>query len=385
LDENYWEKNKMRLFDNLNINFLGKRKIAYIVSSLFIILSIISFIIRGFEYGIDFKGGLEIAFDFEKPIKISELRELSKKWEVGKIELKTFGGETGVLLRTDELSLSQKSASLLKEKILSYIKDIPFEPLDTTFSTLIISFSNVSDTRLATEILTSKGFQVTNYFEDETEKTISVRIGIAEWIKEQLMEQVPDNKFTVLKEEMVGPKIGEELKRDAFFAILFSLIVILVYLGFRFKFIFAIGAVVALFHDVIITLGLFSLFYGVFPGLNLEINLTVIAAFLTLVGYSINDTVVVFDRIREYLKIHKTLAPEIVMNNAINRTMNRTILTSLTTLITVIILLIFGGEVLRTFAFTLFFGILIGTYSSIFIASALALDYAKKNKKSLMF
>lgn len=375
----------MRLFDNLNIDFLGKRKITYVISGLLIILSVISFIIRGFEYGIDFKGGTEIAFSFEKPVKIAELRELSKKWGVGKVELKTFGGETGVLIRTDAQSLSKEEANILKNKIISLIKEYNYTILDTSGSSLIISFNSQEEARSVSNLLTNKRFQITPYFEDETGRTITIRIGVAEAIKEKLSEQLPDNNFTVLKEEMVGPKIGEELKRDAFLAILFSLIVILVYLGFRFKFIFALGAVAALFHDVVITLGLFSLFYGVFPNFNMEINITVIAAFLTLVGYSINDTVVVFDRIREYLKIHKTLDSEKVLNMAINRTMSRTLLTAFTTLLTVIVLLIFGGEVLRTFAFTLFFGIIIGTYSSIFIASALTLDYAKKTNKSLVF
>jgi preprotein translocase SecF subunit len=189
----------------------------------------------------------------------------------------------------------------------------------------------------------------------------------------------------VLKEEKVGPKIGDELKQDAVIAIILALIVILIYLGFRFKFGFALGAVAALFHDVLITLGVFSVLYGIIPGLNLEISISVVAAFLTLVGYSINDTVVVFDRIREDLKIHKTAKIEEVMNKAINKTMRRTIITSLTTLLVVTVLLFFGGEVLRGFAFTLFFGILVGTYSSIFVASSFVLEYAKKRSARIQF
>jgi preprotein translocase SecF subunit len=156
-------------------------------------------------------------------------------------------------------------------------------------------------------------------------------------------------------------------------------------LGFRFKFIFAFGAVAALFHDVLITLGLFALLYGLIPGLNLDIDLTVVAAFLTLVGYSINDTVIVFDRIRENLKIHKTRPLFEIINESISQTMSRTILTGGTTLLTVLVLLIFGGEVLRVFAFTLFFGIIIGTYSSIFVASTLVYEYATKYKKKVEF
>ncbi|MCC6550814.1 MAG: protein translocase subunit SecF, partial [Ignavibacteriaceae bacterium] len=144
-------------------------------------------------------------------------------------------------------------------------------------------------------------------------------------------------------------------------------------------------SVVALFHDVLITLGLFSLFYGLIPGLNLEISLTVVAAFLLLIGYSINDTVIVFDRVRENLKLHKTEELEKLLNESINKTMSRTILTGGTTLLTTIILMIFGGEVLRGFAFTMTFGIIVGTYSSIFVATALVLEYTKKYNKKVTF
>ena len=212
-----------------------------------------------------------------------------------------------------------------------------------------------------------------------------VRVGIADWIEENLREKESDNPFIVLKEDRVGPKIGDELKQDALLAIIFALIAILIYLGFRFKFIFAFGAVAALFHDVLITLGLFAALYGLVPGLNLEIDLTIVAAFLTLIGYSINDTVVNFDRIRENLKIHKTRPIEDIINTSISQTMSRTILTSGTTLLAVLVLLIFGGEVLKAFAFTLIFGTIIGTYSSIFVASTLVYEYAKKYKKKLEF
>jgi protein-export membrane protein, SecD/SecF family len=188
-----------------------------------------------------------------------------------------------------------------------------------------------------------------------------------------------------LKEDKVGPKVGNELKLQAVGAIFISLLCILVFLGFRYKFIFALGAVIALFHDVLITLGLYSILYGLIPGLNLDINLTIMAAFFTLMGYSMNDTVIVFDRVRENLKIHKTKPLEEVVNMSVNRTMSRTILTGGTTIMAVTILLIFGGDVLRSFSFTLFFGIIIGTYSSIFVASAIVVDYAKRFAKKMEF
>ena len=177
----------------------------------------------------------------------------------------------------------------------------------------------------------------------------------------------------------------EELKWDSVIAIIVALFVILTYLWVRFKLVFGLGAVVALFHDVFITLGLFSLLYGFIPALNLELSISVVAAFLTLVGYSINDTVVVFDRVRENVKLHKTAKLEDNINRAINKTMRRTIVTSATTLFVVTVLLFFGGDVLRGFAFTLFFGILIGTYSSIFVASPIVYEYATRSKKTIQF
>ncbi|MCU0415499.1 MAG: protein translocase subunit SecF, partial [Ignavibacteriaceae bacterium] len=233
--------------------------------------------------------------------------------------------------------------------------------------------------------LFAAGFQSGRVSEEPDNVQMLVSVGIADWIKENLREKIKDNSFIVLKEDRVGPKIGEELKRDAVLAVFFSLLAILIYLGFRFKFIFAFTAVAALFHDVLITLGLFSLLYGLIPGLNLDIDLTIVAAFLTLIGYSINDTVIVFDRVRENLKIHKTRPLVDIINSSISQTMSRTVITGGTTLLTVFVLLIFGGEVLRAFAFTLFFGIIIGTYSSVFVASTLVYDYAVMYNKKVEF
>jgi preprotein translocase SecF subunit len=238
---------------------------------------------------------------------------------------------------------------------------------------------------LVAEKLFAAGFQSGKVSEEPDNTQIDVSVGISEWIKENLREKIKDNPFKVVKEDRVGPKVGDELKRDAVIAVFLSLVVILIYLGFRFKFVFAIGAVAALFHDVLITLGLYASLYGVIPGLNLDIDLSVVAAFLTLVGYSINDTVIVFDRVRENMKIHKTMPLIEVINKSINQTMSRTIITAFTTLITVFILMLLGGDVLRAFAFTLFFGIIIGTYSSIFVASAFVLEYADRAKKKVQF
>ncbi|MDA0874240.1 MAG: protein translocase subunit SecF [Bacteroidetes bacterium] len=175
----------------------------------------------------------------------------------------------------------------------------------------------------------------------------------------------------------VSARFADDLKRGAIYSVLGSLLVIFIYILLRFEWRFGVGAVAALFHDVTITLGIFSIFHGFVP-FSLQIDQTIIAAFLTIVGYSLNDTVVVFDRIREYTGIFKSESYETVINKSINNTLSRTIITSGTTLFVVVVLFIFGGEVLRGFAFALMIGIGIGTYSSIFVASPLVLELRKR-------
>lgn len=379
----------MRLFENLNIDFMSKRNLFYLVSSVIIILGALSIIFRGLEFGIDFKGGSEIGIEFSNPIEISQVRNEVDRIGLGNVEVKTFGGSTGVLLRTELQDLPKNILPNVKSKIENIISTTILNGQkkisDSTNSSITYIFQDDSTTQKVFDRLNQTGFQATLLNDEENKNAIVIRLGIADWIKETLAEKFAGNPFTVLKEEKVGPKIGQELKRDAVLAVFLSLIVILIYLGFRFKFIFAVGAVAALFHDVLITLGIFSVLYGVIPGFNLEITTSVVAAFLTLVGYSINDTVVVFDRVREYLKIHKTLPLEETMNRAINKTMSRTMITGFTTLLTVIVLMVFGGEVLKGFAFALFIGILTGTYSSIFVASAFVLEVATRTDKKVQF
>lgn len=379
----------MRIFENLNYDFLGKRKIAYTISGLLFLIGVVSAVIRGFHFGIDFKGGSEIVLQFEKPVNITTIRGYVDNIGLGTVEVKTFGGETGVMIRTEEqiipTEIYPQVVAGIENEIEKILPGVPREITDSTASSITYSFLNPDTTNIIIEELFAAGFQSGKISEEPDNTEMIVSVGIADWIKENLREKVKDNPFSVLKEDIVGPKIGEELKRDAVMAIIFALIAILIYLGFRFKFIFAFGAVAALFHDVLITLGLFSILYGIFPGLNLDIDITIVAAFLTLIGYSINDTVIVFDRIRENIKIHKTRPIFDIMNTSISQTMSRTVLTGGTTLLTVLVLMIFGGEVLRAFAFTLFFGIIIGTYSSIFIASTLVYEYATRYNKKVEF
>jgi preprotein translocase SecF subunit len=203
-------------------------------------------------------------------------------------------------------------------------------------------------------------------------------------VKEALSKSFPGN-LTLLQENRVEAKIGSEMRRDAVIAIFAALLGILVYIGFRFKLVFGIGAVVALFHDVLLTLGLVVIFYGLIPGLNLEFDQAMIAAFLTLIGYSVNDTVIVFDRVRENMKLFKTEEFGVTINKSVNRTMSRTILTSATGLMTMVALLLFGGDPTRGFAFTMTIGIITGTYSSVFVASAMTLDWVKYKKAKVTF
>lgn len=379
----------MRIFHNLNVDFLGKRKFFYMFSLALFLIGLLSVIFKGLSFGIDFKGGSEIVLQFEKQIDIAEIRKDIENIGLGNVEVRTFGGETGALIRTELQQLPESVYPDVVKGIEDEIKiiapNVAFNIVEKTATSITYSFPNSDTTNLVVEKLFEAGFQSGKVSEEPGNRQIDVSVGIADWIKENLRTKVKDNPFKVIKEDRVGPKIGDELKRDAVIAVFLSLVVILIYLGFRFKFVFAIGAVAALFHDVLITLGLYSALYGVIPGLNLDIDLSVVAAFLTLVGYSINDTVIVFDRVRENMKIHKTLPLMEVINKSINQTMSRTIITAFTTLITVFILMLLGGDVLRAFAFTLFFGIIIGTYSSIFVASAFVLEYAERTKKKVQF
>ncbi len=298
----------MRLFKKTNIDFLGKRKMWYVISSIMVLLGMFSVFVKGISYGIDFRGGTELVLTFQQSIDIGDIRTALTKVGLGNSEIKYYGTESSVLIRTSE----QEEGTAISDKIKSVMA--------TSF---------------------------------------------------------PGKKFEVAKEDKIGPKIGKELRRDALYAVIWSFLAILAYVAIRFKFAYGLGAVIALVHDVFTTFGFLSILNGVVPGLNLEISQEIIAAFLTLIGVSVNDTVVIFDRIRENLKIYRSLPLEEVMNKSLNDTLSRTIITSATIFLVLIVLLIFGGEVNRGFAFTMAFGIVTGTYSSIYVASAFVLDWTR--------
>jgi len=301
----------MRFFGKTSIDFMGKRRLWYVVSATVIGLGMLSLIVKGVNYGIDFLGGTEIVVRFQNNVDVGDVRASMDRAGFTKAEINTFGSDRDILIRTPE----QGEGNVVGDRI---------------------------------------------------------RAG--------LQAQFPTNPFIVQKEDKIGPKIGAELRRDAIYAVLASLVAILLYLGFRFKFLWAAGAVTALFHDVLLTLGLVSIFDGLIPHLNLEFNQTMVAAFLTLVGLSNNDTVVIFDRIRENQKLFRNTDLVTLINKSVNEVLSRTIITSGTVFIVLAVLLFFGGEVIRGFAFASLVGIVTGTYSSIYIASALVVEVVAKTK-----
>jgi len=271
------------------------------------------------------------------------------------------------------------SMTMILAGILSLlIKGGPLYGIDFLGGTEVnVKFQNPQQTAVVRQALSTQGISKAEIkqFGDRTDFLIRVQqqesgTQVSDAIVAALQKAFPHDAPTLQSVDSVGPKIGQELRDAAIWAIIIALGLILIYISIRFEFVFAVGAVVALVHDVVITLGLFSLF-------NMEINLAIVAAFLTLVGYSLNDTIVVYDRIRENMVLlrREAMSIEKVINLSINQTLNRTILTSGTTLLVVVILFFFGGEVIRGFSFCMLAGIIIGTYSSIFIAAPLVVEW----------
>ncbi|GAB4369535.1 MAG: protein translocase subunit SecF [Calditrichia bacterium] len=305
----------MRFFRNPNINFMTSRKLAFIFSGTLILISIISLIIHGGpHYSVDFRGGTFMEIRFED-------------------------------------------------------KNDPDKPIDIP----------ISEVR---EVFSEFGLGNAEIKHYGSNQEISARTDVIQEsdalmhsITDRLSQRFPEYNVIEMRKETVGPKVGKELVGAAILAIFWAIIFILIYIMWRFELRFGVGAVVALVHDVIITVGVFSV-------LNLEISIAIVAALLTIVGYSLNDTIVVFDRIRENLKSLKRQVFEYdaVVNRSINETLSRTIVTSGTTLLVVLVLYFFGGEVIKDFAFALICGIVIGTYSSIYVASPVLVEWETRKR-----
>ena len=227
--------------------------------------------------------------------------------------------------------------------------------------------------------LETNGFKSAEVIEFGSDKELLIKTNLLENTEEangKLNSALSGLDYEIRRVEMVGPKIGKELKKDAMYAIALALIGIMIYIWFRFDRYYAVGSVAALVHDVFITMGIFSI-------LNKEIDLSIIAALLTIVGYSLNDTIVVFDRIRENIHQYSKEKLETVVNLSLNETLSRTLITSVTTLVVVVVLLLFGGEVINNFAFALTTGVLVGTYSSLFVASPVMVHLENKHNQKL--
>ena len=254
------------------------------------------------------------------------------------------------------------------------MKGGPALSIDFTGGTIAqLQFEKAVEVSELRKLLAENGFESSEIitFGSPNEVLIKTQFSGANSELESNLRTAIKSEFQVRRVESVGPKIGKELQSDALSAILLSLLLILIYISFRFDRFYAYGAVVALIHDVLITMGVFSL-------LSIEIDLTIVAAFLTIVGYSLNDTIVVFDRIRENVIKHARESLDTIVNISLNSTLGRTIVTSLTTFVVVLSLFLFGGEVIKNFAFALIVGIFVGTYSSIYVASPVMMYFEKK-------
>ena len=296
----------IELIKNTNINFLGKRYIAFVFSGILSVIGIIAVIQIATGHanlGIDFAGGTAIQFKFEKPVALHDIRLALEAGGLKDFDLQDLPSENKILIRVKK----------------------------------------------------------TDYKLGEVSETIT----------SILSQKVPDNKYVVDSTTEIGPKVGGRLRADAARAVAVAVIGILIYVAFRFQFKFGVGATVATFHDVLAVLGMFFI-------MGQEINLILVTALLTIAGYSLTDTVVVFDRIRENLKLKQRESVEAVMNTSINEVLSRTIITSTTVLLTSIALFFFGGEVLHDFSLAMIMGVVVGTFSSIFVASPIVLIWGGK-------
>ncbi len=311
------------LMKNMSIDFLGKRKLTYIVSGVLVLISLGSLFTNGLNQGIDFVGGRTFQVKFDKPVNATEVSEKLANVFEGSAEVKTYGGD-------DQLKISTKFRIAEKGLVVDEeIKNLLYKELG---------------------YLLPKG---TTY--DQFKNA--------------------ENNYGIVQTMKVGPTIADDIKKASFWAVLGSLLVVFFYILMRFKWWqFSLGAVAAVFHDVIIVLGIFSLTKGLDLGFTMEIDQAFIAAILTVIGYSLNDTVVVFDRIREYFNNNEDWAFGKTVNKALNSTLSRTLNTSLTTLIVLLTIFILGSESIRGFIFALIVGVIVGTYSSLFIATPVMFD-----------
>ena len=326
----FWTGLSKGAFKNLNIDFISKRRAAYLIAGFLVLLGLTSIAVRGFDFGVDFRGGRNYVVQFDDKVDVGDIRSaLATQFNDETPIVKTFSTDNQLKITTD------------------YKIDESGSQIDTEVESLL--FAGI------------KGF----YKDPPTYEKFK--------------------KEYRLSSQIVGPTIADDIKSSSILATLIALTCIFLYILFRFrKWQYGLAAIIALAVNVGIVMGVFSLFAGILP-FTLEIDQAFIAAILTVIGYSINDTVVVFDRIREYLGIYTKQPMKEVINSAINSTLSRTLITSFTTLFVVLVLFIFGGEVIRGFAFALLLGIVVGTLSSIFIASPIVADLTAPGRQRVVF
>ncbi len=381
-----------QLFKQPNIKFLKYKYFAFALSGLIILAGMINMTTRqGLKLGIDFTGGTFIRVMFRQAIPIDEVRaRLNSKGLGGSLIQEIEKGQreyqirTAGLIKKGEQPEEIEAHEIIGQTVIEALR----EPQDFSSLEKGLKDLNTVDRKELTTLLLSD-------FPEEAEQTAARIIEIRDelriiddWaklreagIKEEVVTFLREKSFlgslSLLSRETVGPQAGKELRRKAALATIWALLGMLVYIAFRFKLAYGVAGVITLAHDVLVTLSIYSF-------TNREINLPIIAAILTLVGYSINDTIVIFDRVRENLKIIRKWPLEEIMNLSLNQTLSRTVLTAGTTFLSVLFLFLFGGKVINDFAFTLLIGILIGTYSSIYQSCPIVLYWQKlfKTKKA---
>ena len=390
----------MYLFKEVpNIKFINKRYYAFALSGLIILAGLVMFFTRGFNMGIDFSGGTMIEVSFLKPTSIPQVRSILNKINLGDAQITRIGSENKFFIKTlaslKKLNLKNALKIEAVEEYELVAREIRSGMLDAAERDQVaagkIDLNNTAEGEIA-RFLRDKGLG-----DEDALASAKIIIDLRKsktgvindfsalekaGIKHRIMTVLRDNtflsKFTFLSVEFVGPQVGQDLRRKAALACIWALIGMLVYIAFRFKFLYGVSGILTLAHDVLIALS-FILFF------NIEMSLQVVAAILTIVGYSINDTIVVFDRLRDNLKIMKKDDLEAILDKSLNQTLSRSIFTSLTVFLTVMSLFLFGGEVIRPFAFTMLVGVIAGSYSTIYQSCAWLKVWEKyflKRKKS---
>jgi preprotein translocase subunit SecF len=374
----------VQLFTNTNIDFLGKKWYFLAFSLIFSVAGVLSMLFwHGIPFGVDFKGGTLVYVKFASTPNLDNIRRDMDRAGLKDPKIQAYGvpSNNEVLIalelkETSEAALDQGKNTIIKALETTDPQNAGKQDLNNTGPSSLGQYLLAKDPLHLGTDAPQRYTQIAQQIDDLRNKqhggvltsVDDLNGAVPNDVMNLLRQDFYVSNFAVRNVDIVGPQVGSQLRHQALMATLYSLAGMLVYLWFRFELIYGIGAVVACFHDTIITVGFFSL-------LNKDISLTVIAAILTLIGYSMNDTIVVFDRIRENIKLLRRDPLADIVNKSINQTLSRTILTSGLTFLTVLSLYLFGGEVLRGFSLALVIGILIGTYSSIAVAAPMLVAY----------